>query len=112
MSEKYCLAGIERKCNINDCSSFNACDFRSASLKEPCSDPLPVQQPPDTPYPKPTINYDGDSTNVACYKLGYNVGFNMGLDRAIKQVKHFAYVSGLTDEEMLIAAITACKVKE
>jgi len=45
--------------------------------KEPCSDPLPVQQPPSTPYPKPTMT-DDDSPNVECYRLGYDVGCKKG----------------------------------
>jgi hypothetical protein len=46
--------------------------------KELCSDPLPVQQS-SVGYPGPD-----DDPNVACYKLGYDVGFNKALDVAIE----------------------------
>ncbi len=96
MSEHYCPAGHEKwffYCDI--CPQQKGCTFgkdfgrtlRDTLTKEPCSDPLPVQQPPNTPYP--TIGYPGpdDDPNVACYRLGYDVGFNIGFADAIQQCR-------------------------
>jgi len=78
---------------------------------EPCSDPLPIQQPPKTPYP--SISYPGpdDDPNTACYKLGYDVGFNKAIDNAMAAVENFAYVAGIKDKQMIISAINALRRK-
>jgi hypothetical protein len=50
---------------------------------------------------------DDDSPNVACYKLGYGVGFNKAIDNAMATVENFAYVAGIKDKQMIISAINA-----
>ncbi len=74
-----------------------------------------ISKCPDCKGHRPTMT-DDDSPNVACYRLGYDVGFNIGAETQLtiikKLVSDWAYVSGLTDKELLLSAISAAAIKK
>lgn len=122
MSEKYCPAGkcecenYFRENNYEKCKVclFNlgmwtpeVCPWPSQQMKvEPQVNPLNPLGEKSKAALQPTMT-DDDSPNVACYRLGYDVGFKIGIKLCIEAVEKLEKCSFSNDHYSCTEVIAA-----